>query len=76
MTHISADDPPVLIFHGDADEVVPIQQSELLTVRLREVGIPHKLIVVPGEGHGWPPVEDYQTEISDWFGQHLLGSEH
>ena len=28
ITHVSADDPPTLIVHGDADKLVPIQQAE------------------------------------------------
>jgi acetyl esterase/lipase len=75
LTHTTSEHPPVLIFHGEADELVPIQQSELLTQRLREVGVPHKLIVAQGRGHGWPPVEAYQAEVLEWFGEHLLGTE-
>ena len=31
---VSSDDPPVLIFHGDADTVVPLQQSQTLIKKL------------------------------------------
>ena len=37
-THADADDPPVLVIHGEADNVVGIDQSELLVDRLLEVG--------------------------------------
>jgi acetyl esterase/lipase len=75
LTHAGADHPPTLLFHGDLDELVPIQQSELLAQRLREVGVPHKLIVARGEGHGWRPVDAYQAEIVQWFDQYLLGND-
>ena len=29
ITHVSDDDPPTLIIHGDADKLVPIQQAEI-----------------------------------------------
>src|SRR5690606_21296706 len=28
ISHVSADDPPALMIHGDADTLVPIQQSQ------------------------------------------------
>jgi hypothetical protein len=30
VTHVDASDAPMLLFHGDRDEIVPIQQSELM----------------------------------------------
>ena len=38
--HIDADDPPTLILHGDADHLVPIQQSELVIERLTDKKVP------------------------------------
>jgi acetyl esterase/lipase len=73
LTHTTSEHPPTLLFHGDKDELVPIQQSELLAQRLRDVGVPHKLIVARGEGHGWRPVDAHQAEMSKWFDQYLLG---
>ncbi|HUR66834.1 MAG TPA: alpha/beta hydrolase, partial [Chitinophagaceae bacterium] len=32
---VSPDDPPILIIHGDADKVVPLQQSEIFVARLK-----------------------------------------
>jgi acetyl esterase/lipase len=43
---------PFLILHGDKDPMVPLSQSERLATRLREVGVPCALHVVPGGGHG------------------------
>lgn len=73
ITHVSKDDPPILLFHGDKDKLVPLQQSQVLANKLREVGVPHKLVVVVGEGHGWDyPVNLQATEILNWFGKYLL----
>lgn len=42
---------PVMIIHGDKDEVVPIPQAYILEKALKEKGVPYKLIVIPGAGH-------------------------
>ncbi|MEV7044742.1 SDR family NAD(P)-dependent oxidoreductase [Amycolatopsis sp. NPDC051061] len=42
---------PVLIVHGDADEVVPFAQSEELEARMRQESRPARLIAVPGLKH-------------------------
>lgn len=76
ISHVNAGDPPVLLFHGDQDKTVPIQQSRIFVSRLKEVGIPHKLIVAEGKGHGWElPLENQFEEITGWFDQYLLPGE-
>ncbi len=71
--HVSPDDAPVLIIHGDADRLVPLQQAELLIERLKQTGVPCKLIVKHGAGHGWPRLTDDLNVFADWFDEHLLG---
>jgi acetyl esterase/lipase len=70
--YISSNLPPVLIFHGDADTLVPIQQSESFVRRAREAGATAKLIVKKGASHGWPDLyaKDMYT-CADWFDDHL-----
>jgi acetyl esterase/lipase len=69
--HVSADDRPTLIIHGDADQLVPIQQAETIIAKLQAAGVEAKLVVKPGASHGWPDiVNDYQ-QIADWFDAHL-----
>jgi acetyl esterase/lipase len=69
--------PPVVIIHGDADQGVPIQQSELFIQRAREMGatVP-KLVVRHGQGHGWGKFweskEDLQV-FTEWFDRWLRG---
>lgn len=69
--HVSKDDPPTLIIHGDADKLVPIQQAERIIARLKAVGVPAELVVKKGEGHGWPNLADDMSTIADWFDKHL-----
>ena len=67
--------PPTLSIHGDADNVVPLQQSELFVERAIKVNADAiELIIRPGKGHGWGDFwrssEDV-TAFADWFDQHL-----
>ena len=52
ITHVSADDPPFLIMHGDMDNVVPLSQSRAFAEALRAAGVKVKLVVLKGVGHG------------------------
>ena len=69
--HASKDDPPTLIIHGDADQLVPIQQAELIIDKLKKEGVEAKLVVKKGGSHGWPDLLNDMTIIADWFDQHL-----
>ncbi len=71
VTHVSKDDPPVLILHGDADTLVPIQQAELVLEKLKAVGVPTKLVVRKGMAHGWPEMGKDLEIVGDWFDEHL-----
>ena len=66
--------PPTLILHGDADTLVPIYQAEIFVKRAKELDIPNvKLIVRPGQGHGWKEMVADMSLFADWFDQHLRG---
>lgn len=71
ITHVSADDPPTLIIHGDADHLVPIQQAELAIDKLKAAGVNAKLVVKPGAKHGWDKLPDDMKLVADWFDGHL-----
>ncbi|CAN5875697.1 alpha/beta hydrolase [soil metagenome] len=71
ITHVSPDDPPTLILHGDADTLVPIQQAELIVEKLEEAGVEATLKVKKGAGHGWPDLPKDIETFADWFDQHL-----
>jgi dipeptidyl aminopeptidase/acylaminoacyl peptidase len=79
--HVSRDDSPFLLIHGDADEAVPFKHSELMEQALRQAGVPARLLRIEGGGHGqdfhgpgfrseknWP---NYLEEMVHWFDQHL-----
>ena len=70
---VTAKMPPTLIMHGDADKLVPIQQAELFVTRAKEVGATARLIVKPGQAHGWKDLLKDLDLFADWFDEHLRG---
>ncbi len=65
--------PPTLIIHGDADKLVPIQQSETFVKKATEAGATAKLVVREGKQHGWPEMLPDVQLFADWFDQYLRG---
>jgi dipeptidyl aminopeptidase/acylaminoacyl peptidase len=64
--------PPMLIFHGDADKLVPIQQSRSFLEQARAVSPAEmKLIERPGKEHGWTDMQPDLAMMADWFDAHL-----
>ncbi len=77
ITHVSPDDPPFLLLHGDKDPTVPYAQSEGFEKALQAAGVPVKLVRVEGGAHGPsfpgainPP--DYMGEMVAWFNRYLM----
>ena len=50
LHYISKDDPPFLIVHGEADRVVPVEQSQRLYEELRKAGV-NATLKTPHVGH-------------------------
>jgi dipeptidyl aminopeptidase/acylaminoacyl peptidase len=53
INFIDSQSVPTTFYHGDADDVVPIQQSYLLEAKLSENNIPKYFEYYPGLGHGF-----------------------
>ncbi|MCS6866250.1 MAG: alpha/beta hydrolase [Gemmataceae bacterium] len=53
LNYVTAKAPPVLIFHGTFDLIVPIVHSENLLKKLHHVQATAQLIPLRGAGHGW-----------------------
>jgi acetyl esterase/lipase len=49
--YVSKDDPPFLIVHGEADRVVPAEQSQRFYEELRKAGVNATLKILPQVGH-------------------------
>lgn len=54
-TYVSADDPPVLLIHGEKDATVDVEQSEILYKKLKAVGVKVEFLRVKNAGHGFRP---------------------
>jgi dipeptidyl aminopeptidase/acylaminoacyl peptidase len=52
VTHMDKDDPPLLIFHGDQDPQMPINQSHELTGRYKKLNLDVHFEVIYGAAHG------------------------
>jgi acetyl esterase/lipase len=52
LTYVRAGLPPILSIHGDADPVVPYEQSTRLHQALTAAGVPNELVTIKGGGHG------------------------
>jgi dipeptidyl aminopeptidase/acylaminoacyl peptidase len=74
LLHVTADDAPVLLIHGDLDELVPISHSRNILPKFEEAKVGSELIVVEGARHGYT---DEQKEtivvpaMVKWFKEHL-----
>ena len=75
ITYITPDDPPFLIVHGDRDDLVPVNQSELLHAALQQAGVLSTLMVIEGAGHGFSAAGQRLAEILHqvqvFFDRHL-----
>ncbi|MEM7143885.1 MAG: alpha/beta hydrolase [Verrucomicrobiota bacterium] len=72
--HVTADDPPLLIVHGDEDKTVDIGQSERLAAVYEDEGLDVTLHVVEGAGHGWKGPKEAEREAVLGFLEARLGT--
>jgi acetyl esterase/lipase len=80
VTHVTADDPPFLLIHGEQDTVVPVEQSQLMYDRLLQMNVPVQLIIVRNAGHSpiqpdgpaTPALEEIYQTITDFLERYLV----
>jgi acetyl esterase/lipase len=70
--HVTSNLPPILIAHGDADTLVPLDQSERFLAKARELDRDVTLVVYKGKGHGWLTMSWDIRRFAIWFDRHLL----
>jgi len=74
ILHVSEDDPPTLLIHGDKDELVPIDHSEKILAEFKKHKVTSKLLVIKGAGHGFQGEDGKRASeaMVAWFEEHLL----
>jgi acetyl esterase/lipase len=79
VNHVTSDDPPFLLIHGDRDDVVPVEQSQLMYDRLVQANVPAQLVIVQNANHSFvapggsttPSMAEVGQMIQDFLLQHL-----
>lgn len=79
LTYVDAEDPPFLIIHGEADGMVPIEQSERLAAALGDAGVEVTFISLPGAGHSYSAPDsqvapDFFQPTLEFFNRSLTSS--
>jgi acetyl esterase/lipase len=70
---VDGEDPPTLILHGDADELVPVEGGIRMHETLAAAGATTEIVVYEGAGHGFRG-EDQANAMAvtaAWFEEHL-----
>jgi acetyl esterase/lipase len=78
ISHVTPDDPPFLLIHGDRDELVPVEQSQLMYDRLVQENVPAQLVVVKNASHSFtapggmtPTVGEINQIILEFLARYL-----
>jgi len=71
ISHVTSDDPPTLIIHGDQDQLVPLQQSQRIVEEFKKARVKTNLIVKKGARHGWLGLDKDESQLIDWFDKYL-----
>ncbi len=73
LSFVTPQVPPTIIFHGTADPLVPMRQSDSLYKRLTDAGVAVEYKTYTGEGHGWmgSNLNDTYDRIVDFLHAHM-----
>lgn len=69
--YITTNLPPTLIYHGDADTLVPLEQSERFQEVARALGCTVEVRVHHGGKHGWLTMFRDVRQFADWSDRYL-----
>ncbi len=73
ITHVTKDDPPILIIHGTKDPLVPYQQSVTFAEALRKAGVTVTLQKIENGEHGGFKNEEVNGRTQAFLQKYLLG---
>ena len=73
ILHADAGDPPTLLIHGDADDLVPISESEDLYAEFQQQGVEAEFVTIPGGQHGFRGENAVKADRLrlEWFQEYL-----
>ena len=79
ISHVTADDPPFLLIHGERDTLVPYEQSQLMYDRLVQTNVPAQLVIVQNgnhsliapDGSATPTLGEINQIIAEFLAQYL-----
>jgi acetyl esterase/lipase len=74
IVHVSADDPPTLLIHGDKDSLVPVNNSKVIHEAFQKNNVKTQLIIIEGAEHGFRGEDAKRASAAmvAWFEQTLL----
>jgi acetyl esterase/lipase len=74
LRHVSSDDAPALIVHGDKDTTVPTEQGKLMADALTNAGVDARFVLIEGAAHGFlgDNAARANREMVAWFERYLL----
>ncbi|MEM1445396.1 MAG: alpha/beta hydrolase [Planctomycetota bacterium] len=76
ISHVRSGLAPMIHFHGEANEIVPLDQSRRFHDALRKAGNTSKLVLLKGIGHRGPAIYNHEAarqRAVDFLHQHLTG---
>jgi acetyl esterase/lipase len=74
IVHVSPDDPPTLLIHGDKDTLVPVNNSKVIHEAFQKNNVKTQLIIIEGAEHGFRGEDAKRASAAmvAWFEQTLL----
>lgn len=74
LRNVTAAYPPAMLWHGDQDENVPMQESIDMADELERKGVEHELVIVAGAGHGFLLTEAQLANLIEFVSKALEGT--
>jgi acetyl esterase/lipase len=71
VTYVAATSAPMLLLHGEVDDVVPVNQAEIMLKAMQAARADVKLIRVPNGGHRFATDAALLAEVVGWLDGHL-----
>ncbi len=73
INHLDADDPPMLLFFGTADVLIPTTQAYAMSDAMTAAGAPGRIELLIGHNHGFPApiIQRVLDDSITFFDEHL-----